>query len=80
MTGQDGISDNFDQEAGNYNVLCQSCGKILGINVESQELAFRLEEEHTENTRCKYTGSHIIRSQKDENPTQNQGKDRENII
>jgi hypothetical protein len=56
----------IEQEIGNYNVFCQSCGRIIGLNIDSQEIAFKLEEEHSNNSKCRYTGSHIIRRQKKE--------------
>lgn len=59
--GFGGFSLGFDQDEGNYNVVCQSCGRILGVNVGNHEDALRLEEEHLEDTGCKYTGSHVIR-------------------
>lgn len=57
--------EEFEQEIGNYNVFCQSCGKVIGLNIESQEKAFSLEEEHSNDSQCKYTGSHIIRRQEE---------------
>lgn len=52
---------DLTQENGKYNVICQSCGKILGINVENQEKALKIEEKHSEKTDCQYTASHLIR-------------------
>jgi hypothetical protein len=59
------FNGEFEQEIGNYNVFCQSCGKVIGLNIDSQKEAFNLEEEHSSNSQCRYTGSHIIRRQED---------------
>ena len=55
--------DNLVQENGNYNVFCQSCGKIVAINVKNHEKALKLEANHSEDTQCKYTGTHLIKKQ-----------------
>lgn len=64
----DNSLENLEQQTGNYNVFCQSCGQLIGLNIQSQQKAFQLEEKHAENTGCKYTGSHIIRKQETKNP------------
>lgn len=56
-------TDNLVQENGKYNVFCQSCGKIVAINVKNHEKALKLEANHSEDTQCKYTGTHLIKKQ-----------------
>lgn len=60
------LPEGIEQETGNYNVFCQSCGQIVAINVESQKDALQLEKAHMEDTKCEYSGTHIIKSQRDE--------------
>lgn len=54
------ISKNIDQESGNYNVFCQSCGRVVGVNIENHSKALDLEKDHLDNTDCVYTGTHKI--------------------
>lgn len=53
-------SENIDQEYGNYNVFCQSCGRFIAVNIEDHKQALDLEGEHLDNTDCVYTGTHKI--------------------
>lgn len=50
----------FEQEKGNYNVFCQSCGRIVAVNVGTHEEAISLEKDHTSESDCRYSGTHRI--------------------
>lgn len=52
--------DQFEQKVGNYNVFCQSCGRVVALNVEAHEEAIRLEKDHTSESDCRYSGTHRI--------------------
>ena len=49
------------QVAGNYNVFCQSCGKVVASNVETNQEALSLEKHHLQQNDCLYTGTHKIK-------------------
>ena len=49
------------QVAGNYNVFCQSCGKVVASNVETNQEALNLEKDHLQQNKCQYTGTHKIK-------------------
>ena len=53
-------SKDINQESGNYNVFCQSCGRIIAVNIEGHKEALDLEEDHLDNTDCVYAGTHKI--------------------
>jgi hypothetical protein len=53
-------SQGIDQESGNYNVFCQSCGRVIAINIDNHNDALDSEKEHLDNTDCIYTGTHKI--------------------
>jgi Fe2+ or Zn2+ uptake regulation protein len=55
------MGDEIDQEEGNFNVFCQSCGRIIAVNIDSNQEALELENKHTKGSDCKYTGTHIIK-------------------
>lgn len=58
------VADRLDQETGNYNVFCQSCGRVVAINIETHQEALKLEEAHSNESKCQYTGTHKIKDQK----------------
>lgn len=66
----DTLPEDAEQNEGNYNVFCQSCGQIVAINIQSQKDALELEERHTKDTRCRYSGTHVIRPQEEEKPNE----------
>ena len=53
-------SENIDQEHENYNVFCQSCGRVIAANIEGHKEALDLEKDHMDKTDCVYTGTHKI--------------------
>jgi hypothetical protein len=77
VSSNNGLSEvNAIQEEGKFNVICQSCGKLLGINVDNKEKAFNLEERHTQNSSCTYTAIHLLRKQESNfNKTKGEIKD-----
>jgi hypothetical protein len=54
------VLDGIDQEEGNFNVFCQSCGRVIAVNIDSNQEALELESEHTQDSDCRYTGTHAI--------------------
>lgn len=57
--------NDIDQKSGNYNILCQSCGRIIAVNIDNHKKALDLEKDHLDNTECIYTGTHKIQEEKD---------------
>lgn len=51
----------LEQSEGNFNVFCQSCGRVVATNVDSQREALDAEKEHSEDAECRFTGTHIIK-------------------
>ncbi len=58
-------SNDIDQESGNYNIFCQSCGRIIAVNIHSHNDALDLEKDHLDTTECIYTGTHKIQEEED---------------
>jgi hypothetical protein len=50
-----------NQRTGNYNVFCQSCGRVIATNIETHQKALKLEENHSGETECRFTGTHKIK-------------------